>query len=44
VHDAFTRMSGLRPLQLLLVIFACGTAMTIAGLWAALTRRHDRIV
>jgi hypothetical protein len=44
VHDAFTRMSGLRPLQLLLVIFACGTAMTIAGLWAALTRRHDTIV
>jgi hypothetical protein len=34
----------LRPLQLLLVIFACGTAMTIAGLWAALTRRHDTIV
>ncbi|PYL00093.1 MAG: hypothetical protein DME32_11575 [Verrucomicrobia bacterium] len=44
VHDAFTRMSGLRPLQLLLVIFACGTAMTIAGLWAALARRHDTIV
>lgn len=44
VHDAFARMSGLRPLQLLLVIFACGTAMTIAGLWAALTRRHDTIV
>jgi len=44
VHDAFARMSGLRPLQLLLVIFACGMAMTIAGLWAALTRRHDTIV
>ena len=44
VHDAFAQMSGLQPLQLLLVILACGTAMTIAGLWAALTRRHDTIV
>jgi hypothetical protein len=44
VHDAFARMSGLRPMQLLLVIFACGMAMTVAGLWAALTRRHDTIV
>src|ERR1044071_3540553 len=42
VHDAFARISGLGPLQLLLVIFACGAAMTIAGLWTALTRtRHD---
>jgi hypothetical protein len=38
VHDAFVRMSALQPLQLLLVILACGTAMTVAGLWAALTR------
>jgi hypothetical protein len=44
VHDAFARMSGLRPLQSLLVILVCGMAMTIAGLWAALTRRHDTIV
>lgn len=44
VHDAFARVSGLQPLQLLLIIFACGTAMTIAGLWAALTRRQDTIV
>jgi hypothetical protein len=44
VHDAFARISGLRPLHLVLVIFSCGTAMTIAGLWAALTRRHDTIV
>src|SRR6059058_5921667 len=41
VHDAFARMSGLRPLQLLLLILACGTGMTIAGLWAALTRTRD---
>src|SRR5439155_13778927 len=41
VHDAFARVSGLRPLQLLLLIFACGTGMTIARLWAALARtRH----
>jgi hypothetical protein len=44
VHDAFAQISALRPLQLLLVILACGTAMTIAGLWAALTRRDDTIV
>jgi hypothetical protein len=44
VHDAFARMSGLGPLQSLFVILACGTAMTVAGLWAALTRRHDTIV
>ena len=44
VHDAFAQMSGLRPLQLLWVILACGTAMTVAGLWAALTPRHDAIV
>jgi anti-sigma factor RsiW len=44
VHDAFARMSGLRPLQLLFLILTCGLAMTIAGLWAALTRRHDTIV
>ena len=44
VHDAFARMSGLRPLESFLLILACGTAMTIAGLWAALTRRHDTIV
>jgi hypothetical protein len=41
VHDAFVRMSALGPLQLLLVIFACGTAMTVAGLWTALRRTHD---
>ena len=44
VHDAFAHMSGLGPLQLLLVILGCGTAMTIAGLWAGLTRRRDMIV
>ncbi len=44
VHDAFARVSSLRPLQLLLLIFACGTAMTIAGLWAALARTRDMIV
>ena len=44
VHDAFARVSSLRPLQLLLLIFACGTAMTIAGLWAALARTRDTIV
>ena len=44
VHDAFARMSGLRPLQSFLLILVCGTLMTIAGLWAALTRRHDTIV
>src|SRR5205814_9168163 len=44
VHDAFARVSGLRPLQLLLLIFACGTGMTIAGLWAALSRIRDTTV
>ena len=44
VHDAFARMSGLKPLQLLLLILACGTGMTIAGLWAALTRTRDMTV
>src|SRR6059058_3333039 len=44
VHDAFAQMSGLRPLHLLFVILACGTAMTIAGLWAALTRRHNTVM
>jgi hypothetical protein len=44
VHDAFAHMSALRPLQLLLVILACGTAMTVAGLWAALRRTQDTIV
>jgi hypothetical protein len=44
VHDAFARISALGPLQLLLVIFACGTAMTVAGLVAALRRTHDAIV
>jgi hypothetical protein len=41
VHDAFARVSGLRPVQLLLLIFACGIGMTIAGLWAALARTRD---
>jgi len=41
VHDAFARVSSLRPLQLLLLIFACGTGMTVAGLWAALARTRD---
>ena len=44
VHDAFARVAALQTLQLLLVILACATAMTIAGLWAALARRHDLIV
>src|SRR5436853_6256089 len=44
VQDAFARVSGLRPIQLLLLIFACGTGMTIAGLWAALARTRDTIV
>jgi hypothetical protein len=30
--------------QLLLLILACGTGMTIAGLWAALTRTRDTTV
>jgi hypothetical protein len=41
VHDAFARVSGLRPLQLLLLVFACGVGMTIAGLWAALSRARN---
>src|SRR5437762_13447794 len=41
VHDAFARGSGVRPLHLLLLIFACGTGMTIPGLWAALARTRD---
>jgi hypothetical protein len=44
VHDAFARVSGLRPLQLLLLIFACGVGMTIAGLWAALSRACNTTV
>jgi hypothetical protein len=31
-------------MQLLLLILACGTAMTIAGLWAALARTRDTTV
>ena len=38
VHDIFARTAGLGPLQLLLVLFTCGIAMTVAGLWAALSR------
>ena len=41
VHDAFAHISTLRPLQLLLIILACGMAMTIAGFWAALRRTHE---
>src|SRR5437763_7422454 len=44
VQAAFARVSGLRPVQLLLLILACGTGMTIAGLWAALTRTRDMTV
>ena len=44
VQDAFARVSGLRPLQLLLLILASGTGMTIAGLWAALAGTRDRTV
>jgi len=44
VHDAFARISGLQPLQLFLVIVACGIMMTIGGLWAALTRRHETMI
>jgi hypothetical protein len=43
VHDAFARAATLQPLQLLLIICACATVMTIAGLWAALTRARDSI-
>jgi hypothetical protein len=44
VHDAFARISSLRPMQLLLLILACGTGMTIAGLWAALARTRNMTV
>jgi hypothetical protein len=44
VRDAFARISGLPTIQLVLVIVLCGMAMTIAGLWTALMRRHDTIV
>jgi hypothetical protein len=44
VHDAFARVSGLRPLQLLLLVFACGVGMTIAGLWAALSRARNTMI
>ena len=43
VHDAFAHAANLQPLQLVLVIFLCGTAMTVGGLWAALTRARDSI-
>lgn len=43
VQDAFARAASLRPLQLLLIVFLCGTAMTVAGLWAALTRARNPI-
>jgi hypothetical protein len=43
VHDAFARAATLQPLQLLLIICACGTVMTVAGLWAALTRARDSL-
>ena len=44
VQDAFARAASLRPLQLLLLVFVCGTGMTIAGLWAALTRTRGATV
>ena len=44
VQDAFARVSVLRPTQLLLLILACGTGMTIAGLWAALARTRDTTI
>jgi hypothetical protein len=44
VQDAFARAASLRPLQLLLLVFACGTGMTIAGLWAALARTRGTTV
>ncbi len=44
VHDAFAQAANLRPVQLLLLVFTCGTGMTIAGLWAALTRTRGTIV
>lgn len=43
VHDLFARMSGLPPLQLLLLLLTCGIGMTIAGLWTALTRTRNTI-
>lgn len=43
VRDAFARAATLQPLQLLLIICACGTVMTVAGLWTALTRARDSI-
>jgi hypothetical protein len=43
VHDAFARAATLQPVQLLLIICACATVMTVAGLWAALTRARDSL-
>jgi hypothetical protein len=41
VRDTFARLVVLPPLQLLLLLLVCGTAMILGGAWAAFSRTRD---
>lgn len=43
VHQAFSHLASLPPLQLLILFVLCGIAMLGSGVWAALARVRDSI-
>ncbi len=43
VRDTLARLALLPPVQLLLLLLVCGTAMILSGAWAALSRARNPI-
>jgi uncharacterized membrane protein len=44
VHDLLARLAVLKPLQLVFLLFVCGTAMLLAAAWAALSRTRGPLM
>lgn len=44
VHQAFVRLMLLPPVQLLILVVACGITMLVSGLWAALSRTRNPVL
>ncbi len=43
VRDTLARLAILPPVQLLILLVVCGSAMILAGAWAALSRARDPV-
>lgn len=43
VHDAVLQLARFTPMQICLILLACGASMMTVSLWAAVTRARDAL-